>query len=67
MADDVMVFPMFLYFERNISCNFDGLTTISLSLSHCIAVFVTSFTLLEMVSKFLPTACASVLKLSNNS
>ena len=66
MADDVMVFPMFLYFERNFG-NFDGLTTISLSLSHCIAVFVTSFTLFEMVSKFLPTACASVLKLSNNS
>ena len=42
---------MFLYFERKISWNFDGLATISLFLSHYIAVFVSSSSLLEMVSK----------------
>ena len=61
LSDHLMVFPskdmffsMFLYFERNISWNFDGLATISLSLSHCIALFVSISSLKEMVSNFFP-------------
>ena len=67
VSDDVMVFPskyifsMFLYFEINISCNFDGLATISLSLSHCIAVFVSSSSLLEMIYNFFAQAYRLVL------
>ena len=45
---------MFLYFERNISCNFDGLATFSLSLSPYIALFVSSSNLLEMISISFP-------------
>ena len=51
-----MFFSMFLYFERNISRNFDGLATISLSLSHCIALFVSISSLKEMVSNSFPQA-----------
>ena len=47
---------MFLYFEWNISSNFNGLATISLSLSHCIAVFVSNSILKEMVSNSFPRA-----------
>ena len=47
---------MFLYFERNISWNFDRSATISLSLSHCLAVFVSTSSLLEMISKSFPQA-----------
>ena len=50
------VFSMFFYFKRNISGNFDGLATISLSLSQCIVVFVSSSSLLKMVSKSFPQA-----------
>ena len=57
-SDALMVFPwremflsIFLYFERNVSWNFDGLATISLSLSHCITVFVSSSSLLINTAK----------------
>ena len=63
VPDNVMVFPskdilysMFLYFERNISWNFNGLATISLSLSHFVAVYVSISSWLEMVSKSFPQA-----------
>ena len=63
VSDDLMVFPskdmffsIFLYFERNISWNFDRLVTISLSLSHCIALFVSISSLKEMVSNSFPQA-----------
>ena len=50
------LFLIFLYFERNISWNFDGLATISLSLSHFIALFVSISSLKEMVSNSFPQA-----------
>ena len=57
LSDDLVVFQSkdmffstFLYFDRNISWNFDGLATISLSLSHCISLFVSISSLKEMVS-----------------
>ena len=60
-SDALMVFPskdmfvsMFLYFETNISWNFDGLVTILKSLGHCITVLVSSSSLLEMASKSFP-------------
>ena len=52
----IMFLSMFLYFKRNISWNFDGLATISLSLSHCISVFVSISSLKEMVSNSFPQA-----------
>ena len=61
VSDDLMVFPskdilflIFLYFQRNASWNFDGLATISLSLNHFMAVFISSSSLLEMASKSFP-------------
>ena len=51
-----MLFSMFLYFERNISRNFDGLAIISLSLRHCIALFVSISSLKEMISNSFPQA-----------
>ena len=64
VPDNVMVFAskdilysMFLYFEINISWNFNGLATISLSLSHFVAVYVSISSWLEMVSKSFPQAC----------
>ena len=63
LSDDLMIFPskdmlfsMFLYFERNISRNFDGLAIISLSLRHCIALFVSISSLKEMISNSFPQA-----------
>ena len=63
LSDDLMVsrsedmlFSMFLYFERNISWSFDELATISLSLNHCIALFVSISSLKEMVSNSFPRA-----------
>ena len=49
-------FSMLLYFERNLSWNFDGLATISLSLSHFVAAFVSSSNLMEMSSKYFQQA-----------
>ena len=42
------------YFEGKYKLKLDGLATISLSLSHYIAVFASSFSLLEMVTKTFP-------------
>ena len=47
--------------ERNLSWNFAGLVAISLSLSHCIAVFVSISSLNEMVSNSFPRAYRVVL------
>ena len=54
-------FSIFWYFERNMSQNFDELATISLSLSHYIAVFVSISSLLEIVSRSYPQAYRVVL------
>ena len=51
---------MFLYFERNISWDFDELAAISLSLSHCITVFVSISSLKAMVSNSFPQAYRTV-------
>ena len=60
VSDDFMVFSwkktFFIVFvlDRKISLNNDGLATISLSLSHCIVMFVSSSSVLKIVSKSSP-------------